>query len=255
MSAAPELPRVAYPDLAGARVLVTGTSQGIGRAIAAALLDQGATVAGIARRAVDLGDGYVHHACDLADAAALEDAVRVIAVGPIDAVVNVAGIDPKIPLDEADLAAWHRVIDLDLRAYHLVIHHAIAALRRGRLRSIVNLSSINHRLGVPKRELYTIAKCGIIGLTRGLCRDLGREGIRINTISPGWILTERQREEYFPDTPEGRTALEDLFSTKQSLRLQLQAEDIAAHALFYLSAVSRGSTGHNCVVDAGWTLE
>ena len=130
---------------------------------------------------------------------------------PLDGIVNVAGIDPKIALDDADLAAWHRVIDLDLRAYHLVIHHGIAALRQGRLRSIVNMSSINTRLGVPKRELYTIAKCGIIGLTRGLARDLGREHIRINTVSPGWILTDRQSEEYFPDTPEGRERLQDLY--------------------------------------------
>lgn len=243
-----------YRDLAGARVLVTGTAAGIGRATALALIDQGASVVGIDREVADLGAGYHHAVCDLADADALRRVVTAVATDPLDGIVNVAGIDPKIALEDADLDAWNRVIDLDLRAYHLVLHHGLDALRRGRLKAVVNLSSINHRLGVPRRGLYTVAKCGIIGLTRGLARELGREGIRINTVSPGWVFTERQVAEHFADDAEGRARREDLF-TKQGLAVEITPADIAAHVCFYLSAASRASTGHNCVVDAGWTLE
>lgn len=243
-----------FSDLAGARILVTGTAAGIGKATALALLDQGASVVGIDRDPADLGAGYVHAACDLADAAQVRTTVTALATEALDGIVNVAGIDPKIALENADLDAWNRVIDLDLRAYHLVLHHGLDALRRGRLKAVVNLSSINHRLGVPRRGLYTLAKCGVIGLTRGLARELGREGIRINTVSPGWVFTERQVAEYFADDAEGRARREDLFA-KQSLAMEITPADIAAHVCFYLSAASRASTGHNCVVDAGWTLE
>jgi NAD(P)-dependent dehydrogenase (short-subunit alcohol dehydrogenase family) len=243
-----------YADLAGARVLVTGSAAGIGRAVALALAEQGAQVVGIDHQAAAYGSWYEHQTCDLSDADQLAEALARITATPLDGVVNVAGIDPKISLAEADLAAWHRVIDLDLRAYHLVLHHALAALQRGRLKAIVNLSSINHRLGVPRRGLYTVAKCGVIGLTRGLARELGRDGIRINTVSPGWIFTERQVEEYFADNAAGQANRQELFA-KQSLALEIQAADVAQHVLFYMSGASRASTGHNCVVDAGWTLE
>ena len=249
------LPDIVYPDLAGKRFLVTGTSQGIGQAVAQALLNQGAQVLGVANEVSDFSGDYQHFICDLSDAQALEACMREVCADALDGVVNIAGIDPKIPLSAAGLAAWERVIDLDLRAYHLIIHHALDALKSGTMKSIVNMASINHQLGVPERGLYTIAKCGIVGLTRGLARELGRGGIRINTISPGWVLTERQRQEYFPDSEEGRLRLEDLFTQKQSLALEIQPEDIAAHVLFYLSGISRASTGHNCVVDAGWILQ
>ena len=253
------LPTISYSDLSEKHILVTGSSQGIGRAITLALLEQGALVHGIDCQPADWGEGYTHYICDLSDAEALahcvEQCVEDCEHQALDGLVNVAGIDPKVAVEDADLQQWQRIIDLDLRAYHLLIHHALGALKRGGLKSIVNLSSINFQLGVPGRGLYSIAKSGIIGLTRGLARELGSDGIRINTVSPGWVLTDRQLTEYFPDTEPGRAALEDLFNNKQSLPMAVQPEDIAAHVLFYLSGISRASTGHNCVVDAGWILQ
>ena len=255
MSGLKAFPEIVYPDLMGKRFLVTGASQGIGRTVVKFLLKQGGSVVGIANEPAEYGENYLHVTCDLSDAEILRQSMHDICKEPLDGLINIAGIDPKIPLTDATLAAWHRVIDLDLRAYHLTIHHALSAIKLGTLKSIVNMGSINHQLGVPERGLYTVAKCGIIGLSRGLTRELGRDGIRINTISPGWVLTDRQRQEYFPDTEQGKALLEDLFTQKQSLRLEIQTEDIAAHVLFYLSGVSRASTGHNCVVDGGWILQ
>jgi NAD(P)-dependent dehydrogenase (short-subunit alcohol dehydrogenase family) len=113
--------------------------------------------------------------------------------------------------------------------------------------------SINYRLGVPGRAAYSATKAGILGLTAGLARELGREGIRVNTVSPGWIFTERQVEEYF-EGPQAEKFLGYL-GEQQALRVQISATDVANHILFYLSEVSRASTGHNCVVDGGWLLE
>ena len=247
---------LALPDLAGKVVLVTGASAGIGRATAEALLASGAVVCGVARSPLS----YRHRnlravRCDLSSAADITKLFRQVraAVRQLDGVVNVAGIDPKITLDEGDEHKWREIVDLNLRAYYLVIRGSAPLLRQGRGKSIVNVSSINYRLGVPKRSIYSATKAGILGLTTGLARELGRESIRINTVTPGWIFTERQVKEYFVGA-KARKHLTYLAGV-QALPLKISADDVANHILFYLSDVSRASTGHNCVVDGGWLLE
>jgi NAD(P)-dependent dehydrogenase (short-subunit alcohol dehydrogenase family) len=217
-------------------------------------LEQGARVIGLDRNSAPERGDYEHHTCDLSDVEQISVTMKELSRRALDGIVNVAGIDPKFAIAEADPAAWSQVIDINLRAYHLIIHYGIDALRRGTLKSIVNLGSINHRLGVPRRGLYTVAKCGVLGLTRGLARELGAEGIRINTVSPGWVFTEGQVAEYFGDDSKGQHNLEEL-NAKQSLPIRLTPEDVAAHVLFYISGASRASSGHNCIVDAGWLLE
>jgi NAD(P)-dependent dehydrogenase (short-subunit alcohol dehydrogenase family) len=243
-------------DLRDRKAVVTGVSMGIGRATAERLLENGAQVFGLARTA----DRWTHPQltgvpCDLADASAIEEAFQAIAreTDRLDYVVNVAGADPKHPIDTITTTEWDRLVDLNLRAYYLVIKEALPLLRRGAGKSVVNVSSINYRLGVPGRAPYSATKAGILGLTTGLSRELGREGIRVNTVSPGWVFTERQVEEYF-DGPQASKHL-DYLAERQSVRLKISALDVANHILFYLSEVSRASTGHNCVVDAGWLLE
>ena len=253
---APSRPGIRLPDLSGRVALVTGATAGIGRATVEALLANGATVHGVAREtAAIVHPQFTSHRCNLRDADAIKRLMAGIAAQAdhLDHVVNVAGMDPKLPLDEGDAAKWDEIVDLNLRGYYLVLHEALPLLRRGRGRSVVNVSSINYRLGVPKRSIYSATKAGILGLTTGLARELGHQGIRINTVSPGWVFTERQVRDYFVGNDAERN-LEYLFQV-QSLRLKIDAADIANHILFYLSDVSRASTGHNCVVDAGWTLE
>ena len=247
---------LSLPDLAGKSVVVTGASAGIGRATAEALLASGAIVFGIARSPLAYRHKKLHPLrCDLSSASAITTLFKKIhALNPrLDGVVNVAGIDPKIPLAEGDEHKWREIVDLNLRAYYLVIRAAAPLLRRGRGRAIVNVSSINYRLGVPKRSIYSATKAGILGLTTGLARELGADGIRINTVTPGWIFTERQVEEYFVGA-KARKHLAYLAGV-QSLPLKISAVDVANHILFYLSETSRASTGHNCVVDGGWLLE
>jgi NAD(P)-dependent dehydrogenase (short-subunit alcohol dehydrogenase family) len=249
-------PPLLLPDLQGKSAVVTGVSMGIGRATAELPLENGARVVGLSR----VADRWTHPellglSCDLSDAEAIEAAFREVALRmeQLDYVVNVAGADPKYPIDAITLGEWDRLVDLNLRAYYFVIKGALPLLRRGRGKSVVNVSSINYRLGVPGRAAYSATKAGILGLTTGLSRELGREGIRVNTVSPGWVFTERQVEEYFVG-PQASRFLEYV-AQQQSIPIKMSARDIANHIVFYLSEVSRASTGHNCVVDGGWLLE
>jgi len=244
------------PDLRGQVAIVTGASAGIGRATVEALLANGATCFGLSLDAPAIKHPAFHFLpCDLRDPAAIDQAFAALRAKTdrLDYVVNVAGADPKLSLASGDAAAWDKLVDLNLRAYYLVIRASLDLLRAGTGRAIVNVSSINYRLGIPKRSIYSATKAGILGLTTGLARELGRDGIRINAISPGWIFTERQVEEYFSgaDTDKNLAYLAGV----QSLSLRIQPADVANHILFYLSSASRASTGHNCVVDGGWLLE
>lgn len=249
-------PRLILPDLREKTAVVTGASAGIGKSTCELLLANGARVFGLAREKASISHAdFLSVKCDLSDVREIQSALDAISSSTpaLDYVVNVAGIDPKHALDDVEHTHWDQVIDLNLRAYYFIIKHALPLLRLGEGKSIVNISSINYRLGVPGRAPYSASKAGIIGLTTGLSRELGREGIRINTISPGWIFTERQIAEYFEGEQAGRNL--DYLARQQSMKLMIRPEDIANHVLFYLSNVSRASIGHNHVVDGGWLLE
>jgi NAD(P)-dependent dehydrogenase (short-subunit alcohol dehydrogenase family) len=249
-------PSLTLPDLHGKVALVTGASAGIGRATIEALLANGATCFGLAPDAPPIAAAAFHALpCDLRDADAITRTFAALRekTDRLDYVVNVAGIDPKLPLAEGDAARWDEIVDLNLRGYYLVIRESLGLLRRGTGRAIVNVSSINYRLGLPGRSIYSATKAGILGLTTGLARELGREGIRINTVSPGWVFTERQIGEYFSGTDTAKHLAH--LAGVQSLPWRIQPGDVANHILFYLSAASRATTGHNCVVDGGWILE
>ena len=245
------------PDLHGGTALVTGASRGIGWAVVEALVAHDVRCFSLANEgfATDLPPQVRPIVCDLSDAAIMDKVVASVATqtASLDYLVNVAGIDPKYRLEEATVDIWDSIVDLNLRAYYLLIRGCLSLLRQGRGRSIVNISSINYRLGITGRSIYSTTKAGILGLTTGLARELGKAGIRINTVTPGWVFTERQIAEYFSG-PEAEKHLATL-DERQALSLHIDPVDIANHVLFYLSKVSRASTGHNCIVDGGWLLE
>ncbi|ARC90334.1 SDR family oxidoreductase [Rhodovulum sp. MB263] len=239
-------------DLEGTRVLVTAGAQGIGRAIVEAYLAEGARVAtcdidasaletlpaGVFRQRTDMGD-----AGQIADfmTAALEH------LGGLDVLVNNAGIaGPTGPVEDIDPADWETCLSVCLTSQFHCVRHAVPALRQSANASIINLSSLAGRLGFALRTPYSAAKWGVIGFTKSLSIELGRDGIRCNAILPGIVAGDRQRR-----VLEARAqrrglsfaeAEEEAFS-RTSLKDYVQPEQIADQILFLTSARGRTISG------------
>jgi NAD(P)-dependent dehydrogenase (short-subunit alcohol dehydrogenase family) len=241
-------------------VFVTGAGQGIGKAIARALLQAGNRVC-LAERDSEAGSsaaqelaalGPVHFvATDVAEEASVERAIAecVAHFGQLDGLVNNAGIaSPENgPIEQLSLATWNRVIGTNLTGMFLCSKHAVPELRKRR-GAIVNIASTRALQSEAHTEAYVAAKGGVVALTHALAISLGPE-LRVNCISPGWIDVSAWKK------PSQRKAAE--------LRQQDHAqhpvgrvgrpEDIAALALFLLGSDAGFITGQNHIVDGGMT--
>ena len=243
-----------YPSLAGRVALVTGGASGIGADIVAAFRANGARVAFFdidaeAGEALASGENApLFLACDVTDIDALRANIEEVRtrLGPIGILVNNAANDERRSVDAVTPEFWRRTLDLNLT------HQFFAAQAvRGQMRAlgggaIINLSSIAWRLGTPDLAAYTAAKAGIAALTISLAREFGADNIRVNTIEPGAVMTERQRRLWYK-TPESLAAM----LARQVLKRELLGEDIARAALFLAADDSAMITKQTIVVDAG----
>jgi NAD(P)-dependent dehydrogenase (short-subunit alcohol dehydrogenase family) len=241
-------------EFAGRVAVVTGGTDGLGRDLVGALAAQGAHVFFCGRdprkgRAVTKAFGRRAHfiACDLQDAKASAAFVKTAGSfhGRIDYLVNNAANDPRIPFSKATLADFDRLIAINLRSYFVVSQAALRYLKRGEGRAIVNISTTNYMLGLSPFTVYNASKSGIIGFTRSLARELGPLGIRVNTLSPGWIMTRKQLREHVT-ARDKRQLIAD-----QCLKRLLTEQDVTPATLFLLSSLSRAITGQNIIVDGG----
>jgi gluconate 5-dehydrogenase len=187
-------------EIAGRVALVTGSSRGIGHALAAGLLDAGCTViingrdAGRLEQAREAfaSDRVTAVAFDAADPAAVAEGVAVAedAVGPIDILVNNVGVQHRAPLTELADADWYSVLDANLSSAFLVGREvARRMVPRGRGK-IINICSLQSEAARPGIAAYSAAKGGLKMLTRGMCADLAGHGIQVNAIGPGYFATE-----------------------------------------------------------------
>ena len=176
--------------LAGKVAVVTGASRGIGRAVAAALVEAGARVAGCARHAA----GAVV-ACDVARADDVarfaEDVLR--RLGPPDVLVNNAGVAARGRLEATSLETWDAVLGSNLTGSFLVTRAFLPAMRARRSGRIVNVASISGRQGTAELTAYCAAKHGVVGLTRALAEELRGDGIAVNAVCPGSVDTDMLR--------------------------------------------------------------
>ncbi len=244
-------------DFTGKTAVVTGAGQGIGRAIAAALLKAGAKVwlvdcdaeAGTETSAELAALGPVDFVLtDIADADAVEALPQRVTVdGGLDLLVNNAAVMVRKPLAELTPAEWRRALDVNLTGPFLC-SRAFAPLLRKRSGSIVNIASTRALMSEPHTESYAASKGGLVALTHALAMSLGPE-VRVNCVSPGWIdvtaLAKRSRrqlaqlsEQDHAQHPAGRVG---------------KAEDIAAMVLYLASTEAGFITGENIVIDGGMT--
>ena len=227
--------------LAGRRVLITGAGRGIGAATAIAAASAGASVAigcleygDEARGVVDslelLGAPVVALAADLAVGG---EARRLVseaeaALGPLDALVNNAGIMPETPFLEISAEEWDRVIATDLTASFHTCQAVLPGMVERRSGAIVNISSRLGQIGWPGVVHYAAAKAGLLGLTKSLAREFGPHGVRVNAVAPGLTVTDMTT-----DVAQGESGARRL--AELPAQRFAQPEDVAASVIFLLS--------------------
>jgi len=246
-----------YPSLKGKRVLVTGGGSGIGEGVVEAFARQGARVAfvdiaeqasrDLVERLCDAPHKPIYRQCDLKDIDAFKATLAEIEekLGGIDVLINNAANDDRHSVEEVTPAYWDDRMAVNLRHLFFAAQAVVPAMKRAGGGAIVNLGSISWHLGMADLVLYQTAKAAIEGMTRALARDLGRCGIRVNTVVPGNVQTPRQMKWY---TPEGETEI----VKAQCIDGRIQPSDIAAMVLFLASDDARMCTAHDYFVDAGW---
>ncbi len=236
------------------RVLLTGGSRGIGRAIVLGLARAGASVAACYNRESDDvdrlrgelesidGRSYLTQA-DVSDAASVEKFVSDAneGFGGLDVVINNAGVVSHAMLQQLELEEWHRVLDVNLTAIYLITKAAVPFMSDGG--SIVNITSAVAMRGMPARTHYISSKAGVIGLTRALCKELGRDGIRVNALAPGIIETDQ--------TADLDEAGRSRYAGLAALNRLGQPEEIANVALFLASDRASFVSGVTLNVDGG----
>ena len=247
-----------YPDLKRKVALVTGGATGIGEAIASGLAAQGASV-GIMDVAEEEGQALAAalssggaRVCfvraDVTDTPSLQARIGEVRdrLGPIDILVNNAANDDRHRIDSVTPEYWDRQIAVNLKHYFFAAQAVIPDMKAERGGSIVNLSSISWVMGAGGMPVYVSAKAGIVGLSRALARDLGVHRIRVNTVLPGWVMTERQQRLWV--TPDDETEI----LKSQALKRFLVPSDVSAMVLFLASNASSACTAQSYIVDGGW---
>ena len=248
-----------YPSLAGRRVFVTGGGSGIGAAIVRGFAAQGAQVAFVdvaeaaSRALVDAIPGDQPRpwwrTCDVRDIAALQSTIAAAAreLGDFHVLVNNVANDDRHPLEAVTPEYYDDRIAINQRPALFALQAVVPGMKRLGFGSIINFGSISWQIKTGDFPCYTIAKSSANGLTRGTATPLGKHRIRVNTVTPGWVMTERQKQLWL--TPEGEKDIE----RNQCLPDRVLAEDIAAMVLWLAADDSRMCTAQEFTVDGGWT--
>jgi NAD(P)-dependent dehydrogenase (short-subunit alcohol dehydrogenase family) len=238
--------------LEGTRVIVTAGGQGIGRAIVAAYLAEGARVAtcDIDTAGLDtLPDAVFRYCADMGDARQIAAfmTAALTHLGGIDVLVNNAGIaGPTSPVEEVDPGDWDATLAICLTAQFHCVRHAVPALRQSANASIINMSSLAGRVGFAMRTPYAAAKWGVIGLTKSLAIELGGDGIRCNAILPGIVAGDRQRRVLEAKAQRRRISFEQVETeafSYTSIKDYVTADQIADQILFLTSPRGRMISG------------
>ncbi len=246
-----------YPSLAGRHVLISGGASGIGAALVNAFARHQCRVsffdiddeAGLTVAQELAAQGYQVHFShvDLMAIDQLSDTIasRIADWGSIQVLVNNAANDQRHSLQSLDSEQFDKCIAVNLK-HHFFSAQAVAPeMAKAGGGSIINMGSNSWMLGLTGYPAYVTAKAGVSGLTKGLARELGAQKIRVNSVLPGWVMTNKQKELWL--TPE----LEAELMSQQALKEQITPEDVADMVLFLASDNSRMVSGQSFVIDGG----
>jgi ketoreductase len=256
--------------LADRTALVTGGGTGIGRAIAAAFVAEGARVAIASRDAARLeqavreldpsGKRVTVVAMDVTDRASVARGVESLAArwGAIDVLVNNAGVSGITAISDPDDALWHQIIATNLTGMYLVTK-AVAPRMKDRARGrIINLSSVLGRFGVPGYAAYCASKHGVIGLTRSLALELAPRGITVNALCPGWVETA-MAEQGIANGARAMGVTEAEFRRQAEAAVPLKRfidpREVGALAVYVASDDAAGMTGQALNLCGGATMD
>ena len=248
-----------FPSLKGKTVFVTGGGSGIGAAIVEAFVDQGARVAFVdideaastalcERLGKQYGAAPRFTRCDIKDIPALQAVIERTGrdLGDIAVLVNNAANDQRHRWQDVTPDYWDERMAINLRPMFFAIQSVAPQMKRLGGGSIVNFGSISWKNAMAGMPAYTTAKAAVHGLTRGFARELGQDGIRVNTVLPGWVMTERQKTLWFDE------AAAKMLDQVQCLKGRLQPEDLARMVLFLASDDARMCSAQEFTVDGGW---
>jgi 3-oxoacyl-[acyl-carrier protein] reductase len=239
--------------------IVTGGGHGIGRAYARRLAEEGAAVVvaeldGPAAERVAAEVGGLALATDVADKASVDNMARraLERFGRIDVLVNNAAIFATVPMsrapfDEIDPAEWDRMMAVNLRGTWLACRAVVPQMRRQRYGKIINVSSSTALKGSTSRIHYVTSKAGIIGFTKSLAMELGRDNICVNCIAPGSTLSEENADDALIKYRQAAAAT-------RALQRMERPEDLVGAVAFFASSDSDFITGQTLVVDGGACL-
>jgi NAD(P)-dependent dehydrogenase (short-subunit alcohol dehydrogenase family) len=249
--------------LKGRTALITGASGGLGVVETETLAREGAdvlmldvkgedVVAGIEAK-LPSGAGKLRFVpCDLADTRAAQELGRRLdgEVGGVDILINNAAINPLKPIDTYDLDEWDRVQAVNATAAVALSQAVVPSMKRKQKGSIINICSVTLSGHWSDMTAYIASKGTLLGLTRVMARELGKDGIRVNAVSPGAIPTALEREVW---AGQLETYVKYLLD-HQALKYRGSPEDIAEAILFLVSDKARFITGQNLTVDGGWWM-
>jgi len=247
-----------YPSLKDRVVLVTGGGSGIGAEIVRQFAHQGCRVAfldinaeesnTLVEELVADGSTVLFRKCDLTDIPALRAAIKSIKdeLGPITVLINNAANDQRHTMKDVTPEYWDDRMAVNIKHQFFAAQAVAPDMAAAGGGVIINLGSSSWMLGQGGMPGYTTAKSAVLGLTRSLATDLGPDNIRVVCVVPGWIMTQRQINNWL--TPEGEAEL----MKSQCLKRKLYPIDIARPVLFFASDEAGGCTAQAYVVDGGW---